>query len=215
MSGYNGRRGPNVSQYVANLNTVVPEDIQATSPDFSMFLDNDLFNDNLDSGSLDFNPSLDVGLSNIEAAPMASQANRTLPATSASDANLNFNIDSSKYLSSFSRSFPHHLHRHCTLPTLSAVVVWPVGDRLPQLRSHSTQHLAPRQTRLANHFTPRICTCTSAATQAATPFRGGPQRSLATTPSPRLNHAILTLLIAHRSRCPPSTLSPARPHYNG
>lgn len=98
MAGYIGRRGPNVSQYVANLNTVAPEEVQDSSPDFSMFLDTDLFTE-YDTTSIGFDQSLDAGLSSIATptpstttAAAAAQASRTLPAASASDAKMDFNF---------------------------------------------------------------------------------------------------------------------------
>lgn len=89
MSAYNGRRGPNVSAYVANLNTIVPDEVHESNSDFSMFLDTDLF-DQYDSANLDFNPALDVDLNNIEPSAPATQASRTLPAT---DAKMDFNLN--------------------------------------------------------------------------------------------------------------------------
>lgn len=44
MSGYNGRRAPNVSQYIANLNTIPSAAESAIQPDFGNFQEElDLF----------------------------------------------------------------------------------------------------------------------------------------------------------------------------
>jgi hypothetical protein len=62
MSGYNGRHGPNVSKYVANLNTIPTQQDLLAEPlnieeDLALFTNNDFIdwneNDNLDT-SLDF-----------------------------------------------------------------------------------------------------------------------------------------------------------------
>lgn len=135
MANYIGRRGPNVSQYVANLNTVAPEEVHDSSPDFSMFLDTDLFSE-YDTTSIGFDQSLDAGLSGMETPAAtttpATQASRTVAAASASDAKMDFNF-SGKWLPALL------LCRRCRLrlcartrmgPSLFAVlcrVCWPAG----------------------------------------------------------------------------------------
>ncbi|KAF2441429.1 hypothetical protein P171DRAFT_446320 [Karstenula rhodostoma CBS 690.94] len=99
MSAYNGRRGPNVSAYVANLNTVVPDEIEEPHTDFSLFLQPDLF-DQYDT-NLDFTPSLD-DLNTIETPAPSTQASRTIPAASASDAKMDFNLNSDFQFADFS-----------------------------------------------------------------------------------------------------------------
>lgn len=42
MSGYNARRAPNVSQYIANLNTIPSAADMAAQQDFSNFVNDDL-----------------------------------------------------------------------------------------------------------------------------------------------------------------------------
>jgi hypothetical protein len=96
MSAYNGRRGPNVSAYVANLNTVVPDEVLESNPDFSMFLDTDLF-DRYDPSNLDFTPPLDVDLASIETPAPATQASRTLPVASATDDKMDFNLNGKQF----------------------------------------------------------------------------------------------------------------------
>ncbi|KAJ4357671.1 uncharacterized protein N0V89_002247 [Didymosphaeria variabile] len=101
MSGYNGRRGPNVSAYVANLNTIVPDEVHEPNPDFSMFLDTDLF-DQYDTGNLGLNPSLDVDLNNIETPAPATQASRTVPPLTATDAKMPFDLNDDFQFADFS-----------------------------------------------------------------------------------------------------------------
>ncbi|PSN63845.1 hypothetical protein BS50DRAFT_647646 [Corynespora cassiicola Philippines] len=69
MSGYNGRHGPNVSHYVANLNKInpspqeVPADLvtPVSSDEFSLFTNSEFFE--TDTGSaFDFDNSLDLTL---------------------------------------------------------------------------------------------------------------------------------------------------------
>ncbi|KAF2117853.1 regulatory protein cys-3 [Lophiotrema nucula] len=61
MTGYNGRRGPNVSQYVANLNTVPPQNETLPDPlefdpnEFSAFTEGEFIDWN--GGSSTFNPN--------------------------------------------------------------------------------------------------------------------------------------------------------------
>lgn len=97
MSAYNGRRGPNVSAYVANLNTIAPDEIEEPNTDFSLFLQTELF-DQYDTANLDFNPSLDVDLSTIETPAPATQ----VPAASASDAKMDFNLNGDFQFADFS-----------------------------------------------------------------------------------------------------------------
>ncbi|KAK7191028.1 hypothetical protein DPSP01_007800 [Paraphaeosphaeria sporulosa] len=102
MSGYNGRRGPNVSAYVANLNTIVPDEVQESNTDFDIFLETELF-DQYDSGDLNFNPALDIGLNSIDTPAPAPQANPTLPAPSVSDdAKMDFNLNGDFQFADFS-----------------------------------------------------------------------------------------------------------------
>jgi hypothetical protein len=63
MSGYKGPRGPNVSQYIANLNQLSPPqdmlaDPQPVSEDFSAFLNTDFFDINGGTG-VDLNAPID------------------------------------------------------------------------------------------------------------------------------------------------------------
>ncbi|KAF9738633.1 hypothetical protein PMIN06_001953 [Paraphaeosphaeria minitans] len=101
MSAYNGRRGPNVSAYVANLNTIMPDEVQESNTDFDIFLETELF-DQYDSGDLTFNPPLDMGLDSMDAIEAATQANPTLPAPATSDAKMDFNLNGDFQFADFS-----------------------------------------------------------------------------------------------------------------
>jgi hypothetical protein len=67
MSAYKGHRGPNVSQYIANLNQLSPQQDLLADPapveDFSDFLNADFFDvNNPRNAGLDFNSSADFGV---------------------------------------------------------------------------------------------------------------------------------------------------------
>lgn len=62
MSGYNGRRGPNVSEYIANLNTIPSPSDQTLDPqnlddDFALFTNADF----ADAGNFNMDVPLDFG----------------------------------------------------------------------------------------------------------------------------------------------------------
>lgn len=66
MSGYKGPRGPNVSQYIANLNELSPPSDNLAEPapvndDFSAFLNTDFFDIN-GGTNVDLNSSIDFGV---------------------------------------------------------------------------------------------------------------------------------------------------------
>jgi hypothetical protein len=97
MSAYNGRRGPNVSQYIANLNTVPSQQELFAAPaanleeDFSMFTNVDFF-DGLDvgTGDIDVSPSLDFDLNvDIPQANQTAGSNAQQKGASKMDFNLN------------------------------------------------------------------------------------------------------------------------------
>ncbi|KAF2872451.1 hypothetical protein BDV95DRAFT_491566 [Massariosphaeria phaeospora] len=75
MSGYNGRRGPNVSQYVANLNTVSPpQDLLPDTGGYEEALDMFTNADFLDN-NFDLTSPLDLGLDvDLSAGPQAHAA---------------------------------------------------------------------------------------------------------------------------------------------
>ena len=65
MSAYKGHRGPNVSQYIANLNQLSPPEGQLEEPvaaeeDFALFLNNDFFDVNGPIPNFDAPLDLDV-----------------------------------------------------------------------------------------------------------------------------------------------------------
>jgi hypothetical protein len=84
MSGYKGPRGPNVSQYIANLNQLSPPqdmlaDPQPVSEDFSAFLNTDFFDINGGTG-VDLNAPIDFDV-DFDAAHPAGQPAETSPST--------------------------------------------------------------------------------------------------------------------------------------
>jgi hypothetical protein len=63
---YNGRRGPNVSQYVANLNSISPVQDHLSEPvnieeDLALFTNSEFIDWDL-TGNFDLNPPLDLNL---------------------------------------------------------------------------------------------------------------------------------------------------------
>jgi hypothetical protein len=84
MSGYKGPRGPNVSQYIANLNQLSPPpqdvlaDPQPASEDFSAFLNTDFFDINGGTG-VDLNAPIDFDV-DFDAPPAGPSA-ETSPST--------------------------------------------------------------------------------------------------------------------------------------
>lgn len=105
MSGYNGRRGPNVSRYLANLNTISPEQENHNEPpletDFSMFMNTDFLN--LDNQTLD-NPTdidltsplgfdLDVDNQHAGQANSSSAHNNNASANGVGEQKMDFNLN--------------------------------------------------------------------------------------------------------------------------
>jgi hypothetical protein len=76
MSPYRGHRGPNVSQYIANLNQLSPQDspIESHAPaeDFSAFLNGDFFD--ADNGVFDPIPSIAPIDLDVDIAEQATQS---------------------------------------------------------------------------------------------------------------------------------------------
>lgn len=74
MSAYKGHRGPNVSQYIANLNTLSPPQDLLSDPvpveeDFSAFLNADFFDvNNPRNAGVDFTSPIDFNV-DIDAEP--------------------------------------------------------------------------------------------------------------------------------------------------
>lgn len=72
MTGYHGRRGPNVSQYVANLNTIPTAQNILSEPlnideDLALFTNSEFID--WDVGDIDLNPSLDFEVPAAQHAP--------------------------------------------------------------------------------------------------------------------------------------------------
>ncbi|KAJ4294518.1 hypothetical protein N0V90_008209 [Kalmusia sp. IMI 367209] len=143
MSGYNGRRGPNVSAYVANLNTIAPEDVHEPKldPDFSLFLDTEYF-DQFDAGNnVDLNSPLDIDL-NIEA-PASSRENRTLPAASANEPKMDFNLNGDFQFADFS-NFSQPLNIDPSIQTpLPTSGAYPVGTAYTSPVSSAVSPIIP------------------------------------------------------------------------
>ena len=98
MSGYKGPRGPNVSQYIANLNQLSPPqdmlaDPQPVSEDFSAFLNTDFFDINGGTG-VDLNAPIDFDV-DFDAAQPAGQSAETSPSviTPAPKNDMEFNLN--------------------------------------------------------------------------------------------------------------------------
>ncbi|KAF1976073.1 regulatory protein cys-3 [Bimuria novae-zelandiae CBS 107.79] len=132
MSGYSGRRGPNVSQYVANLNTIAPEEVQEPNPDFDLFCDLDIYSE-YDNNNVGFNPSLDVSFNSVETPAPTTEASHTLPAASARDAKMDFPFNDDFQFGDFS-AYPQPLS-----------IVPPIQNPLsaPQSYSVGTAYASP------------------------------------------------------------------------
>lgn len=94
MSAYNGRRGPNVSAYVANLNTIAPEEIHEPTKldaDFSIFLDTEYFDQHDAGNNVNLNSPLDLNL-NMDA-PVPNHDSHVLPAAGASEPIMDFDLN--------------------------------------------------------------------------------------------------------------------------
>ena len=88
MSGYKGPRGPNVSQYIANLNQLSPvtealAEPQPTSDDFSAFLNTDFFDIN-GGTNVDLTAPIDFGVDfDIKSSAQPTAENSPRPSFSA------------------------------------------------------------------------------------------------------------------------------------
>lgn len=99
MSGYKGQRGPNVSQYIANLNQLSPQleslndPLPADNDDFSAFLNNDFFDVN---GPVNFDPALDLDVdlpAESSASPNFGNSSRKHSISTAAEPNMDFNLN--------------------------------------------------------------------------------------------------------------------------
>lgn len=100
MSGYKGPRGPNVSQYIANLNQLSPPTDNLADPvpvndDFSAFLNTDFFDIN-GGNNVDLTSPIDFGVDfDIKPSPQPTaetSPRNSISATSAKP-NMDFNLN--------------------------------------------------------------------------------------------------------------------------
>jgi hypothetical protein len=101
MSAYKGHRGPNVSQYIANLNQVSPqqgsldESAAPSEEEFSLFLNNEFYD--INNGPIaDFDAplDLDIDLSAEEPAqPSLGQNSRKRSLHPSAEPNMEFNLN--------------------------------------------------------------------------------------------------------------------------
>jgi hypothetical protein len=96
MSGYKGPRGPNVSQYIANLNQLSPPsdnlaDPAPVSDDFSAFLNTDFFDIN-GGTNVDLNSPIDFGV-DFDIKPSVQPTAENTPRHSISAASTKPNMD--------------------------------------------------------------------------------------------------------------------------
>ncbi len=100
MSGYKGPRGPNVSQYIANLNQLSPPTENLTDPqpvtdDFSAFLNTDFFDIN-GGTSVDLNSPINFDVDfDVKTSPQATAESTPRHSISAANAkpNMDFNLN--------------------------------------------------------------------------------------------------------------------------
>jgi hypothetical protein len=120
MSAYKGQRGPNVSQYIANLNQLSPpqgplEEPAPSEDDFGLFLNTDFYDVN--NGPIpDFDAPIDLDEVAAEqpAIPSLGQNSRKHSLHTSADPNMEFNLNGRSLPSSF-------LSRACVL----CFAVWP------------------------------------------------------------------------------------------
>ncbi|KAH6639662.1 hypothetical protein C7974DRAFT_136477 [Boeremia exigua] len=110
MSGYKGPRGPNVSQYIANLNQLSPPtesiaDPQPVAEDFSAFLNTDFFDIN-GGTNVNLNSPIDFGVDFDDIKPSTQPTAENSPRNSISapstKPNMDFNLDSDFQFTDFS-----------------------------------------------------------------------------------------------------------------
>jgi hypothetical protein len=100
MSAYKGQRGPNVSQYIANLNQLSPQQDLLADPapveDFSDFLNGEFFDaDSARNASIDFAATSDFGLNFESEQTQPLKTDREFPRNSSTsvDATMDFNLN--------------------------------------------------------------------------------------------------------------------------
>ena len=107
MSAYKGQRGPNVSQYIANLNQLSPQQDLLADPapteDFSDFLNGEFFDvDNARNASVDFASASAFGLDfdTEQTQPLKTDGEFPRNPGTSADANMDFNLNG-KHISMF------------------------------------------------------------------------------------------------------------------
>jgi hypothetical protein len=101
MSAYKGHRGPNVSQYIANLNQLSPQQVSLdesavpSEEEFSVFLNNDFFDiNNAPIPDFDAPIDLDIDLAAEEPAqPSLGQNSRKRSLHPSTEPNMEFNLN--------------------------------------------------------------------------------------------------------------------------
>ncbi|KAF7678213.1 regulatory protein cys-3 [Alternaria burnsii] len=100
MSAYKGQRGPNVSQYIANLNQLSPQQDLLADPapteDFSDFLNGEFFDvDNARNPSVDFSSASAFGLDfdTEQTQPLKTDGEFPRNSGTSADANMDFNLN--------------------------------------------------------------------------------------------------------------------------
>jgi len=100
MSAYKGQRGPNVSQYIANLNQLSPQQDLFAEPapaeDFSDFLNGDFFDaDGARNASVDFASTSDFGLGfeTEQTQPLKTDGEFPRNPSTSVDATMDFNLN--------------------------------------------------------------------------------------------------------------------------
>lgn len=106
MSGYKGQRGPNVSQYIANLNQLSPvqgsleEPVPTSEDDFALFLNNDFFD--INNGPVpNFDAPLDLDVevaAEQSSQPNLGQSSRKHSLHTSADPNMEFNLNGKRLL---------------------------------------------------------------------------------------------------------------------
>lgn len=100
MSAYKGHRGPNVSQYIANLNQLSPPQDLLADPapveeDFSDFLNTDFFDVNTGRNvPVDFTAPVDFGIDEQTQPPKAGEKLSFSTVNAAADPNMDFSLNS-------------------------------------------------------------------------------------------------------------------------
>jgi hypothetical protein len=108
MSAYKGHRGPNVSQYVANLNQLSPpqgllDEPAASEEDFSAFLNNEFFDvNNAPIANFDSPIDFDVDITTEQSTqPSLGQNSRKHSIHTSAEPNMEFNLNGKCILSLF------------------------------------------------------------------------------------------------------------------